>query len=82
MSEREWRYLPRGTRAHTFLSTSPSDRGTAVCGTSPQWFDPHGWHGTGTQNEYERAARLPKCKRCLRILGLPALDPTPAAVTP
>lgn len=64
----ERRYLLHGVVAHVidmdrvrgYLS-----EGLALCGMGPQWFEPHGWRGTGTQDEYERAASLPLCRRCI-----------------
>lgn len=44
---------------------------SALCGTTPAWFDSAGWRGTGSQEEYEIAAQLRDCKRCVRILGGP-----------
>jgi len=42
---------------------------SAMCGRSPVWFDPVGWKGTGTQEEYEKNDALPACKRCLFMLN-------------
>lgn len=55
----EWRYLPRGLVAHALDTASEA---AAICGASAG----HGdyWLGTGTQDEYERAATLPECRRC------------------
>ena len=59
----EWRYMPTGHVKHALISGSHR---CALCGT-----EPHGlsWHGTGSQTEYERAAGLPRCKRCCREAG-------------
>lgn len=58
-------YLRRGRVAHCVLrnGTYPD----AVCGVGPQW--PSDWYGTGTQAEYERAERLPRCQRCQAKTG-------------
>lgn len=43
-----------------------SDAGFAVCGTG----GPSGtWHGTGSQDEYERVTRMPDCPGCVRRVG-------------
>ena len=63
----EWRYLSRGRVIHA-LSPDPTEREPARCGVSPQWFSPDGWLGTAAQAEYERAAQLPRCPRCVRLL--------------
>ncbi len=60
----EWRYLPGGKVVHALSYAAAR---VATCGTGPVWFAPDGWYGTGTQAEYEHAASLPQCKRCLRI---------------
>lgn len=61
----ERRYLANGAVAHVIDvdRVAPSE-GLALCGVGPQWFVPHGWRGTGTQDEYERAAELLLCRRC------------------
>lgn len=61
----EWRYLRSGKRTHALVP--PVGRECAECGMGPALFDD--WHGTGTQAEYERAASLPKCRRCLTAIG-------------
>lgn len=78
-----WRYLPRRTVKHALLVDSgiSGHRSTALCGISPSWFAPdtEQWWGTGTQDEYEQAERLPECRRCARLLA-PAAEtsnPTP-----
>lgn len=61
-----WRYLhPRATACHALLRVNAT---VAVCGTAPAWFQPTKWLGTGSTEEYEHAAKLPDCRRCLRIL--------------
>lgn len=55
-------YLPRGTKSHVALSSHwlACERVYAVPGEH--------WRGTGSQEEYERAAELPLCKRCQAAL--------------
>lgn len=67
--EYEWHYVPRGKVTHARKRRSGGLDGTARCGTAPAWYEPIDWHGTGSQAEYERAAALPKCRRCLRLTG-------------
>lgn len=66
-------YLPHGEVAHLLTGdTSPNSELPAACGVSPgvggYWF------GTGTQDEYDRAERLPTCQGCERLsaVGLQA----------
>ena len=65
----EWSYLRTGSVVHARqpLGSTGVLSYTAVCGTSPTWFD--FWYGTGTQSEYERADRMPPCWRCLTRLN-------------
>lgn len=66
----EWRYLPGGKVAHAIARFCGELNQTAVCGASPVWYLPSGaWCGTGSQAEYERAAGLPRCRRCLAKLA-------------
>lgn len=65
-----WRYLKGGTVTH-YLGVVGFDnifgpRSMAECGASA--LHSSDWRGTGTQDEYERAASLRECKKCLRIL--------------
>ncbi len=60
----EWRYLPNGRVVHALTGTS--DAG-AVCGVYA--LPASEWRGTGNQNEYEQAAALPKCRRCVARIG-------------
>lgn len=65
----QWRYVPTGEELHA-LRTADNLCGhssVAECGRA-QWTC-WAWHGTGSQNEYERAASLPKCPRCLAVIG-------------
>lgn len=59
----EWRYLPHGRVTHAI---APWMDGVARCGVATA---PDEWRGTGTQDEYERAEQLPRCRRCVSILG-------------
>jgi hypothetical protein len=62
--ERECFYLPRGTVAH-YLGNYLGDRsGRSLCGVVV--WPSEGWLGTGSQREYEHAASLPLCKRCVQ----------------
>lgn len=58
----EWRYLPHGLAVHALAF--PAAAG-AVCGVYT--LPPSNWRGTGSQAEYDRAAKLPCCRRCLRL---------------
>lgn len=68
----EWRYLERGTTTHAVGPAGNPPRTFALCGVGPAWSAAYGWFGTGTQTEYDRVEALPKCKRCLGIVGLNA----------
>lgn len=57
----EWRYLPYGRVRHLMYG---SGNVLAHCGA--QAFPAIEWRGTGSQQEYEQCASLPKCKVCLR----------------
>jgi hypothetical protein len=55
-----------GTVAHILDALlSPNQPNSALCGRSP-W--PGLWHGTGTQDEEERALELRLCSQCESIL--------------
>ena len=60
-------FTPGGTVAHMIEPwDSPNKMGSeALCGRSA-W--PGLWHGTGTQDEEERALDLRMCSRCEAIL--------------
>jgi hypothetical protein len=62
----EWRYTVDGKVTHAL--TSPREC-VSECGIGPWTYDQ--WRGTGSQLEYETAAALPKCRRCLRKIGAP-----------
>lgn len=56
-----WRYLLTGNCTHALRQ---GDRvAVAECGVGG-WMSE--WLGTGGQGEYERAATLPRCRRCVR----------------
>ncbi len=56
-------YTPGGVVAHLLDSLlSPNKPNSALCGRSPIW--PDLWHGTGTQEEEERASFLDTCAGC------------------
>lgn len=59
----EWLYLPLGKVSHALPAGEP--RFSAECGTYTWDF----WYGTGNQIEYDKAAALPKCKKCARRVG-------------
>jgi hypothetical protein len=63
----EWRYLHAGTVRHAFRAGTPIT--VALCGRYPDWTG-H-WYGTGTQDEYERAANLRDCAYCAARLNGP-----------
>lgn len=45
---------------------SPNECNAARCGRMPGW--PDLWHGTGNQDEIEKAADLPLCSPCAGAL--------------
>lgn len=40
---------------------------TARCGVGPSWWV-GGWFGSGSQDETDRLATLPVCRRCARLV--------------
>jgi hypothetical protein len=60
-------YTRAGRRAHLLApSQSPNDPDIpAFCRI---WPERDGWLGTGSQDEWEKAASLPVCKDCLRVV--------------
>lgn len=60
----EWLYIWGGKVVHAH-STFTGTRFIAECGAGA-W---RTWYGTGSQDEYDKAASLPKCKRCLPKVG-------------
>ncbi len=61
----DWRYTSEQAKAKHGLWTASHH--TALCGTRVPYSAY--WRGTGSQAEYERAASLPECKRCLAVFG-------------
>jgi hypothetical protein len=60
-------FTAAGTVAHVLGPlTSPNSTDNAVCGRS-SW--PDYWHGTGSQDEIERAQDLALCVRCTAVLA-------------
>lgn len=63
--DHEWHYLTHGRTTHARKRRSNGLDAVAACGAEPGW---RGWWlGTGAQSEYERAAALPKCRRCVEL---------------
>lgn len=59
-------YTYGGVKAHLLSPLlSPNSPNSALCGRSPGL---ELWHGTGAQEEYERAADLELCSLCEIIL--------------
>lgn len=76
-SDFTWRYISRGKAKHALALRSSAATGhasIAECGSSPAWFDPWSWMGTGSQDEYDRIEELPECARCVILVG-PAEEP-------
>lgn len=59
-------YLRGRKIAHLMTGSPNSSSGTVLCNQMGSWWDPHPWHGTGSQAEIDLAASLPTCKRCLK----------------
>lgn len=59
------RYLPRGGVRHrttpNFLEPATL---VAACGIAESAYY---WRGTGSQDEYEHLARIPRCTRCIAV---------------
>jgi hypothetical protein len=68
MTQRHWRvYLPHGRVAHLLSAgSSPNSYVPALCriGPAPGTY----WHGTGSQEETERAESLRVCALCARYV--------------
>jgi hypothetical protein len=61
-------YVFHGAVAHLLAAHKPPNgNATAVCGRSPVWFS--AWLGTGSQAEYEKAAGLPTCAHCAKLVA-------------
>lgn len=66
-----WRYLPDQNAKHALLKDTTTAVGhemDAVCGVLPPECDAD-WHGSGSQAEHERVARLRECRDCARRLS-------------
>lgn len=60
-------YTPGGTVAHWLDALlSPNEPTEAMCGRTP-W--PSQWHGTGSQEEIEKAMDLQQCSQCAAVLS-------------
>lgn len=61
-------YTPGGTVTHFLdLIDSPNNGfPEALCGRTP-WPSP--WHGTGSQDELDRAQDLSRCPRCEAVMS-------------
>jgi protein-tyrosine phosphatase len=59
-------YLRRGSRAHLSPPFGGGSR-YVLCAAEPTW--PGEWLGTGSQEEYDRAASLPICRHCKFAFG-------------
>lgn len=58
-------YTEGGGRAHLLDPLlSPNQPNSALCGHTPFMTL---WHGTGSQDEHERAADLPLCSPCRAV---------------
>ncbi len=60
-----WRYLPSKRPNVRHALDRPGDA-AALCGVGVMSIY---WRGTGSQEEYETVAALPKCRGCQRVLG-------------
>lgn len=63
-------YLPHGKYAHLSKDGGFHE---AMCEEflgieDPRWHPPEVWHGTGSQDEIEQAARMPVHPECLKIM--------------
>ena len=63
----DWRYLYGRGVVHAVTATMYGHSGPAVCGVEPRLLAD--WFGTGSQQEYERVAALPCCRRCVAKVG-------------
>lgn len=66
-------YRPHGKIAHLWELAG----GCPVMNrwSDPDWLDRESWLGTGSQEEYEHAAKLPLCTDCFRRREAGGLDP-------
>jgi hypothetical protein len=62
-----WRYTPQGGQRHAVsLGMAVAECGRTVLPASA-------WRGAGSQEEYERVATLPDCRRCVARVGADAV---------
>lgn len=62
-----WRYVTYGRVTHAFPD-EPLMFSRALCGTQPSWYRGV-WLGVDTQIERDRAASMPRCRRCANALA-------------
>lgn len=71
-----WRYTRRGAVRHlTRTNLFDSNARSSHCGIGA---DHSWWFGTGSQEEYERIASLPKCLTCMELVRDHDETPCPA----
>lgn len=68
-----WLYIRDGHVVHALTTGMLGRANVSVCGVTPHYWARgvlyyRSWLGTGEQREYERAAALPRCKRCVKLL--------------
>lgn len=63
MPDEIWRFTYMGERTHFLFHANEN---VARCGVGV--IVNNEWRGTGSQEEYDLAASMPKCKNCLRLL--------------
>lgn len=66
----EWRYIERGRSTHATIDGRFGM--VSLCGVTPPPWSRKGWLGTRDGVEEVMAAVLPKCGRCVRLLGTDA----------
>ena len=59
-----WLYLAKGKVLHAH-ALDRQYKITAECGVSTYTY----WYGTGRQSEYDKAESLPKCAKCVKLVG-------------
>ena len=65
-----WYYLPNGVMTHwRDVDALGVLLPESVCGIEPG--DPDEWRGTGSQDERDRVAFLPRCRRCDGVVSKP-----------
>lgn len=64
------RYTPGGTVSHLIWEPDWSAPGVAYPHAACGWSGTHEyWRGSGSQEEYEEAAALPVCRKCLTAVS-------------